>query len=130
MEYISSGTISPIPTLYYYQDLDDAAAPNSLGVISGKQGVQQWQPTLAQTIKAFTFRPRNQMGAATINNIATLAVIAPSGQWLDCARPDVAHYSLKFFCTDFLAQGSPNTRNAWRFTFKYNVSFRAPLACT
>lgn len=130
MEYISSHNVGPVPTLYYYQDLDDAAAPGGLGIISGKQGVQQWQPSANQTMKAFTYRPRNTLAATTSSSAPVLSIISPAGNWIDCTRPDVAHYALKFFVTDMLAQGNPQSVNAWRFTFKYNVSFRSPLACT
>ena len=130
MEYIAGRSLGPVPTLYYYQDLDDAAIPGALGNILGKQGVQQWQPTANQTMKAFTYRPRNQLGAATNSGLAVLAITPSSGQWIDCTRPDVAHYALKFFVTDMLAQATPGQANAWRFSYKYNVSFRSPLACT
>lgn len=130
MEYISSHNLGPVPTIYYYQDLDDAATPSNIAVICGKQGVLQWQPTATQSMKAFVLKPRNRMVTQIPTGSGQAPGVIQSSGWIDCTRPDVTHNAFKFFVTDMLAQGNPQAINAWRFTFKYNVSFRSPLACT
>jgi len=132
MEYMNShsagGGLPVTPTIYYYQDMDDATNPPALGSILGKQGVQSFTPSGNQTVKAFTFRPRQAISVED-NTGAPTALIPSPRQWTDCITSLVNHYSCKFYISDMYSPGNASGQHAWRFTFKYNVSFRGPLAC-
>lgn len=134
MEYMNVSSPGPgapgvSPTIYYYQDFDDSVIPVNLQNIIGKQGVQSFTPSAFQTVKAFTYRPRTNFSVEDAGGSSTTAINRP-GQWLDSFTTDVDHFAGKFYIADMLAPGNSQATNAWRFTWKYNVSFRGPTACT
>lgn len=129
---ISSGSL---PTLYYYPDFDDYVVPTNLDTVVSKQGVKMVQfGRKGQTMFKFKVKPRtNTLMAGSQNSTAPTANgtnINRPGQWLNCQTPDVPHFSMKWYMTDVhlppSGAGAGNNQ-AWRWTFKYNISFRAPL---
>lgn len=126
---------STTPTLYYYPDFDDAVVPTNLDTVVSKQGVKMVQfGRKDQTIYKFKIKPRtNTLMAGSENTTAPTANgtnINRPGQWLNCQTPDVPHFSMKWYMTDVLLPPSgagAGNQQAWRWTFKYNISFRAPL---
>lgn len=131
----SSFISGPTPTMYYYPDQDDAIVPTALDQVVAKQGVKMVQfGRKGQTIYKFKIKPRTStMMAGSQNTAAPTAIgttINRPGVWLNCQTPDVPHFAMKWYMTDVYLPPSgagAGNQQAWRWTFKYNVSFRAPL---
>nr|WPR18652.1 MAG: capsid protein [Chemarfal virus 215] len=124
-----------MPTMYYYPDQDDAVVPTALDQVVSKQGVKMVQfGRKGQTIYKFKIKPRTStLMAGSENTTAPTSNgtnINRAGQWLNCQTPDVPHFAMKWYMTDVQlppSGGGASNQQCWRWTFKYNVSFRAPL---
>lgn len=132
MEYMSNvaqpAAVIVLPTVYYYQDQDDANLPVNTLTLYAKQGVQSWQPNATDTTLSFRYKPRVSVFAAT-SSVDQGNLVAKAGQWLNCQDANVAHFGVKAVVTDFCSPGQPNFSHGFRIHFKYNISFRAPLQC-
>lgn len=123
-----------MPTMYMYWDQDDAAVPSTLGSILGKMGVRRFQfgdkAKLNYTIK---YKPTVATAGLQTPTPTSLTSITTNqvqkSPWLNCLFPTVKHYGIKIVICDIFAPGTASA-NAFRFNFKYNVSFRAPLNLT
>jgi len=114
-----------LPTLYMVYDQDSAGVPPNLLTIQGQQGVKRHCVGDKNKRRfGISCRPRTQFLMAAPS---TSYAINKPGQWLNCVSPDINHFGLKFYVTDFLASGAASLENAIKFTFTYYVSFRGPL---
>jgi len=130
----SIGVTPAMPTVYMYNDQDDALFPTSIRQIAAKQGVVIWQPSATDTVKAFTYKPRCAISAVVGTGDTGPALVASPGKWVNCTYASAKHYAGKFAISDWYSPGStafPSSRNgAFRITWKYNISFRGPLLCS
>lgn len=133
IEYLNNsvgvGTVGTMPTLYVYNDQDDAVVPPSVQSIIGKTGFKRFQfGNNSRTKFSYKWRPTN---ATLLGGPASTAITAGIGKssWLNCANvgADVLHYSLKMILADVSTFNTLNSVNAFRISWKYNISFRSPL---
>jgi len=116
-----------LPTLYLYNDPDDAFIPVNLNDIQGKQGLRSLElgnkaiTTYNHSVKLFTAPILNGPGTAV-----GFGTKRP-GQWLDCLSPNIEHYALKGYITDLYIPRSPQVTQAFKWKFKYHVEFRGPI---
>lgn len=125
----SVGGSTLLPSMYIYNDQDDAVPPNQLNFVTSKQGVRKIQfANKMQTSIKHSCVPHSAgylKGLAAPSN--QYSVNKPH-QWINSTSDDVAHYAMKFYITDILA----NSANAlaFKFNFTYKMSFRGPLIAT
>lgn len=119
-----------MPTFYMYWDQDDAATPGNLNTILAKAGVHKFHPTAMKSKYSFTYKPL--ILPATFVGLTgggiQYAAIPAKSTWLNCTADSIPHVGLKCYVVDFAAPGLSTVINAVRVNFKYNVSFRSPLA--
>ena len=123
-----------LPTVYLYCDQDDAVLPANLLSLTSRQGVERIQlgdrmnTHIRRKIPLFT---APAIGAAAGGGGLT-AGVNKRNQWINCAGngPLAQHYGLKMWIADVNALGNPSVYNGFRFTFEYEVEFRAPLICS
>jgi len=120
-----------MPTIWLYQDQDDANVPTALTALTGKQGVKMFQfGDKARTKYTFKLTPTLQTVVTTAAG-ANSVVVNKKPVWCNTSpsTPGYAsatHFGLKMYITDFYAPQVANICNAFRFNWKYNVSFRSP----
>lgn len=125
MSIVNSGGL--LPTIYLYNDQDDAVTPTDLRGIQAKEGVRRI--LLANKGKVsikHSIVPRIAPQAKSSGG-GTGSVVAKPDQWINCTDGAVNHYSLKAYVTDFYAPGLSTVSQAFKFNFVYHVEFRAPL---
>lgn len=125
----SVGGSTLLPSMYIYNDQDDAVPPSQLSFVTSKQGVRKIQ---------FANKMQTSIKHSCVPHTAEYlkGLAAPSNQysvnkphqWINSTSDDVAHYAMKFYITDILA----NSANAlaFKFNFTYHISFRGPLIAT
>jgi len=133
-EYLSnvanvSGT-AIMPTFYMYWDQDDTAAVGNLNTLLAKTGVRKFHPTASKSKYSFTYKPLILPATfiAPTGGAIQYAAIPAKSNWLNCVADSIPHVGLKVYVVDWAANGAAAAVNAVRINFKYNVSFRSPLA--
>lgn len=138
LEYLNNESnvtsLGLMPTVWMYQDQDDALPPTNVQSITGKQGVKMFQfGNRAKTSFKFKFTPTLQTVVATSAGAQSVTV-NKKPVWCN-TQPGSAgfvgatHYGLKLWISDVYAPQVASTANAFRLNWKYNVSFRSPVAC-
>ena len=128
------GVQAAMPTMYLFEDRDSNLPPVNTLSITGLQGVKKMKLGAGdKNIMKMRFRPRakyDNIGSTTAVPAVSLAGLSQKATWIDCLYPNVAHYGMKGFVTDWLSTGTPNQWTGYRFNFRYNVSFRQPITAT
>lgn len=131
IEYLKTSTVQGTPgvqpTLYLYNDQDDASPPTDLRGIVGKEGVRmKLLGNKDKILIKHSIVPRIAPTAKTAGG-GLGAMVAEPDQWINCTDGTVNHYALKCYIIDFYAPGSVNVQSCFKFNFVYHVEFRAPL---
>jgi len=122
-----------MPTIWMYADQDDALPPTTVTDIVGKQGVKMFQfGDRARSKVSYKLTPYLQNVVTTSAGPQSVA-INKSKQWCN-SQPGTAgyagatHFGLKLWIADIYAPQVASVANAFRLNWKYNVSFRSPVA--
>ena len=81
----------------------------------------------------YSFKPAIAMATQNVvvppgpTPLQTTSVVMPA-QWLDCIQSQTEHYGWKCWLTDVYLPGLTSNATGFRIIWKYNISFRAPLA--
>jgi len=130
LTYLNNNSIAGgsglMPTCYLAWDQDSDFTPANIQAIKGIQGVRTLHFGADRTTMVFKFRPT--MALVAQGSIPGSAVTKSS--WIDSVRPDVVHYAIKAWITDFYAPGISTTANGFRLDWTYDVSFRSPTDAT
>lgn len=128
VSYINGG--GAMPTFWFAWDQDDATIPQTVGTLTGIQGVRKWQPTANKTTFKYSFKPTNlvNLRTSTVGVAGTTQLIMPKG-FINCGSPTATHMGLKMFVTDWYAPGVLPTLNAFRINWTYHVTYRSPIDC-
>lgn len=126
---VTSGSL--MPTMYMYWDQDDATIPANLQLLVRKGGVRKMVfGHKSKTSYSFSFKPTVQ--TAMIGDAAgtvTSGTVAKAG-WIDCTKPGIPHFALKYGITDIYLPGTNAVTQAFRWNFTYDIAFRAPIAAS
>lgn len=125
----SVGGQTLLPTMYIYNDQDDAVPPNQLSFVTSKQGVRKIQfANKMQTSIKHSCVPHSAQYLKGLAAPSNQYSVNKPHQWINCTSDDAAHYAMKFYITDMLANSS--NALAFKFNFVYHISFRGPLIAT
>lgn len=119
-----------LPTVFMYWDQDDSTPPININRLIGKQGVKRWDVGDGmRSSRNFKYIPLTQNAVTTTGTALGAPVVPNKSQWINCEAPQVPHYAFKMWIQDFYSPGptSVDVLNAFRFNWKYNVSFRSPI---
>jgi len=135
VEYLHNSSIAAgggvLPTVWMYWDQDDAVPPINVNRLTGKQGVKRWDVgDKMKSSRKFRFIPLTQNAGTTTGTALGAPIVPNKSQWINCQAPQVPHYAFKMWIQDFYTPGptSVDVINAFRFNWKYNVSFRSPIS--
>jgi len=122
---VGGGTV--LPTMYTVIDLDDNSVPTLVQQIKGRQGYKSINVgDKMKNTMYFKIYPKVSVVNYSINPTTNNAGYMVAQGWQDCAYPSNAYYGMKMFFTDILLAAS-SSETAFKFDFKYNVSFKGAL---
>lgn len=115
----SSGASQYVPTLYWYQDMDDASIPNAVEVRQ-RQNIKITRLTGSRSI--FVSFPKAKFDVGD----PTPVTGAPFNSWLDCNSNTVAHNGLKFMIRNANLSATPGNVFGVRVDVMYYLQFKNP----
>lgn len=136
--YSATGTATvarPYSDLYIAKDFDSAAVPTTMQQVTGISGVQMKSFTDGRSRFSTVVVPRAAEALETFDPVThvetqTTVKVGKPRQWINSTGPNVTHYGLKMWYTNWVNTFSSQQITALRFTFTFNMSFKQPLkAC-
>jgi hypothetical protein len=145
IEYLATGTgvagVGLMPTMYAYVTDNTSLIPTDVNAVNGRQGVKVCRFG-DKNKNVYTIRIRPKVAVQLFNPDTQTQPLANTGYmevkdgWLDTvsvaqgiAVPDeTSHYGMQLWFADVLLPGATGSVNtAFKFEYRYNISFKSPI---
>lgn len=117
-------------TVYLAVDYDDSTVPTNVSTVQKRQGVRNLTCNTANNRMRIKWKPSVIYGVERAAGTIVNSGIQKKGAWLDCTSPDINHYGLKGWISDFISTGTVAQISCYRMTWTYNVSFKQAILTT
>jgi len=123
-------SLGTMPTLYWYNDTNDAIVDLNMTQFAGRGGVKIRQFSADKTKFTFKFKPvvnpliYQKTGSDDPAPVVTAALVANKSMWLNTLYPGVPHFSTKMAFADVYQGSGAGYIPVFRILWKYNISFK------